>query len=221
MAAKKSKVGSGGGSKGPRSQQAKARLGKKARNLVDPRFATALGHPLRVHILGVIAQRKLSPVEVARECGLSTSEVAYHFKVLRECDAIELVEEVPRRGAVEHIHRGAERALFDDAEWKRMPKSIQGGATAVTLADLSENMFGALEAGTFDAREDRVLIWSLGRLDETAWRKLVDFGKEAWEEVAEIEAEAASRLAKSGEEGFQVGFVVSAYEAPERKRRGR
>ncbi len=221
MAAKKSRATSGAGGKAQGGKEAKERVGKKARRLVDPRFATALGHPLRVHILGVIAQRKLSPVEVARECDLSTSEVAYHFKVLRECDAIELVEEVPRRGAVEHIHRGTERALFDDAEWKRMPKSIQGGATAVTLSDLSENMFGALEAGTFDAREDRVLIWSLGRLDETAWRRLVEFGKEAWEEVTEIEADAATRLAESGEEGFQVGFVVSAYEAPEPRRRRR
>jgi DNA-binding transcriptional ArsR family regulator len=220
VAAKKSRATSGAGGKGSRGKAAKAKgAGKKARRLVDPRFATALGHPLRVHILGVIAQRKLSPVEVARECDLSTSEVAYHFKVLRECDAIELVEEVPRRGAVEHIHRGTERALFDDTEWKRMPKSIQGGATAVTLGDLSENMLGALEAGTFDAREDRILIWSLGRLDETAWRRLVEFGKEAWEEVTEIEADAATRLAESGEEGFQVGFVISAYEAPEQRRR--
>jgi DNA-binding transcriptional ArsR family regulator len=197
-------------------KQAKRRIAK-TKEIVDPRLATALGHPLRVHILGAIAQHPLSPVEVARECDEPVSKVSYHFNVLRDCECIELSEEVPKRGAVEHVYRGTKRALLTTADWKRLPKSVQGGATGVTLLDLFKNALGAVEAGTFDARDDRHLSWSTLTLDEPAWEQMNSILDRTREEVVELAAEAAERLAKNGGKSINASFALAGYETPKPK----
>lgn len=191
----------------------------KAHGIVDPRFATALAHPLRVHILGAVAQRALSPAQVARECGEPVSKVSYHFNVLRDCDCIELTDEVPKRGAVEHFYRGTKRALLNEADWKLLPKSIQGGATGVTLLDFFKNALAAVEAGSFDAREDRHLTWSMVALDEPAWKELVAMLERTREQVMDLAAEAAARLATTGGEGINATVALAGYEAAEPARR--
>lgn len=197
-------------------KQTKRRTAKR-KDIVDPRLATALGHPLRVHILGAIAQRSMSPVEVARETGEAVSKVSYHFNVLRECECIELSEEVPKRGAVEHVYRGTKRALLTTADWKRLPKSIQGGATGVALLGLFENALAAVEAGTFDARDDRHLSWSPLTLDEPAWEQMNLILDRTREEVVELAAEAAERLAKGDGESINTTLALAGYETPKPK----
>jgi DNA-binding transcriptional ArsR family regulator len=186
----------------------------KTKEIVDPRLATALGHPLRVHILGAVAQRPLSPVQVARERSEPVSKVSYHFNVLRDCKCIELAEEVPKRGAVEHVYRGTERALLEDTDWKQLPKSVRGGATGVTLLDLFKNALGAVEAGSFDARDDRHLSWSTLILDEQGWGQLTSALERTRKEVEDLAAEVVERLAKTGEKGFGASFALAAYETP-------
>lgn len=200
---------------GQPGKHAKRRMGARTKDVVDPRLARALGHPLRVHILGVIAQRSLSPVDVARECDESISKISYHFHVLRDCQCIELAEEVPKRGAVEHVYRGTKRSLLGDANWRRLPKSVRGGVTGVILLDLFKNAFEAVEAGTFDARDDRHLSWSTLVLDERAWDRLTAVLETTREEIVDLAAEAAERLAKTDSEGFGASFALAGYETPQ------
>jgi DNA-binding transcriptional ArsR family regulator len=201
------------GKKQQEKKQTKRRAAK-TKDIVDPRLATALGHPLRVHILGAIAQRSMSPVEVARETGEAVSKVSYHFNVLRECECIELSEEVPKRGAVEHVYRGTKRALLTTADWKQLPKSIQGGATGVALLGLFKNALAAVEAGTFDARDDRHLSWSPLTLDEPAWEQMNLILDRTREEVVELAAEAAERLAKGNGKSINTTLALAGYETP-------
>ena len=208
MAAKKQKP----------KKQAKRRTAK-TRDIVDPRLATALGHPLRVHILGAVTQRPLSPVEVARESGEPVSKVSYHFNVLRECECIELSEEVPKRGAVEHVYRGTKRALLTTADWKQLPRSVQGGATGVTLLGLFKNALSAVEAGTFDARGDRHLSWSPLTLDEPAWEQMNLVLDRTREEIVELAAEAAERLSKGDGKSINATLALAGYETPQPKSR--
>jgi len=214
VAAKKKRKAKTANKAGKSSKQARRRMAAKTREIVDPRLATALGHPLRVHILGAIAQRALSPVEVARECGEPISKVSYHFSVLRDCECIELTEEVPKRGAVEHVYRGTQRALLRDANWKRLPKSVQGGATGVTLLDLFKNALGAVEAGTFDARDDRHLSWSALTLDEEGWEQTMLTLERTREEIMDLATEAAERLAKTDGKSINASFALAGYETP-------
>jgi DNA-binding transcriptional ArsR family regulator len=62
-------------------------------------------HPLRVRILGRLAEGVASPNEMAKEFEESLPLVSYHVRILREGNAIRLVRTTPRRGAIEHHYR--------------------------------------------------------------------------------------------------------------------
>jgi DNA-binding transcriptional ArsR family regulator len=77
---------------------------------------TALSHPIRRQILReMIARRaELSPSELAARLEHSLSKLSYHFDVLLECSAIELVRTRPARGSTQHFYRPALQA-----DWAR------------------------------------------------------------------------------------------------------
>jgi len=81
---------------------------------IDQRLAKALSSSLRARALTLIAEGITSPKAIAEVLGLDVRSVAYHVRVLRELDCIELVETQQRRGALEHIYRVTERALEKD-----------------------------------------------------------------------------------------------------------
>jgi hypothetical protein len=65
----------------------------------------ALNHPLRVKLMTRYADSPASPSQL-EDAGLDTlSNLAYHSRVLHELRQIEIVDEIPRRGALEHIYR--------------------------------------------------------------------------------------------------------------------
>lgn len=65
----------------------------------------ALSHPVRARALTVLGQRVASPSELAAEQGEPVGDVAYHVRVLRELEMIELVKTRQVRGATEHFYR--------------------------------------------------------------------------------------------------------------------
>lgn len=74
---------------------------------IDPRLAKALSNDVRARALDLLAAGPRSPKSIAAELGLDVRGLAYHVRVLRKLDCIELVETRPRRGAVEHVYRAA------------------------------------------------------------------------------------------------------------------
>jgi DNA-binding transcriptional ArsR family regulator len=81
---------------------------------IDQRLAKALSNSLRAQALNLIAEGVASPKLIAEQLGLDVRNVAYHVRVLKRLDCIELVETQQRRGAVEHVYRVTERALRRD-----------------------------------------------------------------------------------------------------------
>jgi len=81
---------------------------------IDKRMAKALSSSLRVQALALISEGVASPKAISDRLGLDVRTVAYHVRVLRELDCIELVETAQRRGAIEHIYRVTEQALEKD-----------------------------------------------------------------------------------------------------------
>ena len=63
----------------------------------------AFAHPLRLEIMRRIGARA-SPTELARQIGAPLGSVSYHVRVLAELGALELVDQAPRRGAIEHYY---------------------------------------------------------------------------------------------------------------------
>jgi DNA-binding transcriptional ArsR family regulator len=182
---------------------------------LDQRLAKALAHPLRVRILEVINERPISPAAFTRELdGPALSQVSYHFRVLEKHGCIECIEEVKRRGSMEHIYRGTRRALFGDADWAKLPKSIQGGVSATMLNGLLARAVRGVETGSFDARPDRHISWISTSLDQQGWDSFVALLASMLDQVMKLQTEAAERLAESGETAIPVTFGALGFESP-------
>ena len=78
---------------------------------LDPRLAKALSNEVRARALALLAEGAKSPKLIASELDLDLRSVAYHVRVLKKLGCIELVETLPRRGAVEHVYRAADWVL--------------------------------------------------------------------------------------------------------------
>lgn len=186
----------------------------KAKEIVDQRLVKALGHPLRVEILSILNERVASPNQLAQELGEGLSQVSYHVKVLKEYECVELVKTEPRRGAVEHFYRGIERYFLDDANWRQLPKSLQGSISATALEVIVEGSVEAMKNGTFDARDDRHVSWTPLIVDEEGWRDLTSLLAGTLEQVLDIQAQSAGRLAETRAEGIPANVAVLGFEAP-------
>src|SRR4051794_1661813 len=149
-----------------------AKRGKKATG-VDQKLVKALAHPLRVEILAILNERMASPNELSKELEEGLSQVSYHVKVLKDFECIEMVKTEPRRGAVEHYYRATARAFLSDADWKKLPDSIKPGMSAAFIKMVIDDVVTSLNAGAFDAREDRHISWTPGVVDEQGWNETV------------------------------------------------
>ena len=75
------------------------------------RLARANTHPLRVSILETLNRdggRTLSPKRLSVELRAPLSTVNYHATELRKSGLVQVVDERPVRGAIEHFYRTAD-----------------------------------------------------------------------------------------------------------------
>lgn len=71
------------------------------------RFLRALAHPIRRRVLRTLVDGPGSATTISRALGLNLGVVSYHLNqvLAEECEVVELVESVPRRGAIEKVYR--------------------------------------------------------------------------------------------------------------------
>lgn len=85
----------------------------------DPNDALlkALGHPLRRLLLRryVEAREKLSPKELALATRQPLSNVSYHVRELATAGAVEIADEAPVRGSVQHFYVAS--AVVKETPW--------------------------------------------------------------------------------------------------------
>ena len=189
-------------------------MARQSLDLVDPRIAKALSHPMRARILGILDERVASPNEIADMIDERLPNVSYHVRALLDLGCIELVDTAQRRGAIEHYYKAVVRPFFTDRDWKRLPRSGRRAISDVALKVVWEDVAAAVKAGTFDARADRHLSHNDITLDEQGWRDVRDVFAGMLAEVERIEAASASRLKGSGEEGISATVVAMQFESP-------
>lgn len=187
----------------------------KAKRGVNQALVKSLAHELRAEILAILNERMASPNELAKELGEGLSQVSYHVKVLKDYKVITLVKTEPRRGAVEHYYRATSRAFLTDRDWHELPESVRVGMSADLFQAIVDDVVASMEDETFDDREDRHLSWTPLMLDEQAWTSLQKLLGSTLEQALKLNAEAAKRLAKSGEPGISASLAMSAYEVPD------
>jgi DNA-binding transcriptional ArsR family regulator len=174
----------------------------------------ASSHPLRLDIQCILFNRVASPVEIAQELDEDISTVSYHVEVLESDGVIELVKTEPRRGAVEHFYKAVTSPTHTNAAWAKLSRPTRRSITAVTLRGMIGEAFRAVLKDTFDARTDRHLSWIPMELDEEGWAELRE-RMAAWlEETEQIKADAAKRLAETGDRGSRFFSGIMGFETP-------
>lgn len=183
------------------------------RRLLDPLLIRALGHPVREHILAVLNERIASATEIGAELGADVSAFYHHVEELERLGCIEKVKTRRRRGASEHFYRAKRSLFFDDAAWSRLPATLKGDITTSFLQDIFGDAVSALEARTFDARDDRHLSWTTGQFSAAGWRKATALLNETLDRLLEIRDESAHELVERGEDGMSASVTVMAFES--------
>jgi hypothetical protein len=187
-------------------------------------ICTVLKHPLRVRILEVLNEGPRSPSQFVEE-GLipkqhfsnyqqALSLASYHFRELEKEGCLEIVESIPRRGAIEHVYRGMARVFFNDAEFEAMPGETRSKLSRISLQGLIARADRAVDEGTFDARADRHLTWMPMQLDERGWKEVIATLAATFGELTQIRHDARDRLAASGEEVVPATVGVLGFESP-------
>jgi len=177
----------------------------------DATMMKALAHPVRARALTVLNERMASPSELAAEQNEAVGYVAYHVRVLREMELIELVKSRQVRGATEHFYRGTIKPYLSDDFWEQLPKDARSGVSVAGLEVLNQAVKQAFAAGTFDARVDRHLSNLSVNLDEQGWREAGDLLTQCLKGLIQISAEAESR---KGNPAMRATFGLMGFESP-------
>ena len=192
-------------------------MARQTMDLVDPRLAKALSHPMRTRILAILNERVASPNEISEMIDERLPNVSYHVRALLELGCVELVSTAQRRGAIEHYYRAIVRPFFTDRDWKKLPQSGRQAVSDVALQMIWEDVSSAIRGGTFEARADRHLSRSVLELDEEGWKELSELLGSTLEETEKIERRSAERLkANEGNDGkpVPVRVVLMHFESP-------
>lgn len=188
-------------------------------------ICTVLKHPLRVRILEVLNEGPRSPSQFVEE-GLIPEEhfsnyqqalslASYHFRELEKEGCLEVIESIPRRGAVEHVYRGmSPQVFFSDADFEAMPLATRRQLSRISLQGLIARADRAISTKTFDARPDRHLTWVPMQLDERGWKEVIATLATTFGELTQIRHDARDRLAASGEEVVPATVAMLGFESP-------
>lgn len=185
-------------------------------DITDPRVVKALAHPLRVHILGLLEERTLSPSEIADEIDAPLGNVSYHVRQLAQLGLIKLVRKTPRRGAIEHHYKAQTRPHVTDEAWGKLPEIVRQAMVGARLGQLSAEVNAAAGGGGF-SRADAHLTRTPLKLDEQGFQELAAELLALLDKVDGIAAASDKRLAKTDDhEGIAATLVMMLFDSVER-----
>lgn len=223
---KKGQGGKGGSQKRKRKTTKGAAKGRKRGAakiveppaLVDPELAIVVKRSIRVHIVALGHQREISPSEIAEAYDMDLGYISDQFTILKNADFLELVDEVKVRGTVKHMYRSVKRAFISD--FSLLEEPLQEEWNDAFVRELNDRLSDAMEAGTLNSRNDRVLYWKALMLDDLSWLETGKVAAWAIEEGNEEEVRTAERHAKGQASGsIPVTFVVMMFESPKESER--
>lgn len=113
----------------------------------------ALSHPLRVQILAALEHEVKSPNELSKLLDAPLGNIAYHARRLEALGLVKLVEQTPRRGAVEHYYKLEDRPVVADAAWAPTSGVVRNALVGAVLGQVGEDVNAAAAAGGFDREE--------------------------------------------------------------------
>ncbi|HWH12289.1 MAG TPA: winged helix-turn-helix domain-containing protein [Solirubrobacteraceae bacterium] len=181
-------------------------------DVTDSRVVKALAHPLRVQILAALEDRVASPNELANELQVDLGSVSYHVRRLVHLGFLNQVDQVPRRGAIEHYYTAIAGPRITDAAWSSVPTIVKRAMVGATVETVGRLVTTAASAGGFDVA-DAHLTRTPVAVDAQGWRELASELRCLTDRLAEIERDSAARLAESPAAETQATVVLMLFDS--------
>lgn len=188
----------------------------KTSNASEATVGAVVAHPLRSRCLTLLAERTASPVEIATELGENLGNVSYHIRKLWKAGVVEIVEEKPVRGAMEHFYRAMVRPILADEEVVAMSVADRQIHAREAMVLVTADATASLATETFGERPDYHISRVPMRVDEAGWKELRDLHEETLERVLKIQGVCAERMGGTDDAGFPVIAFNTCFEMPER-----
>jgi DNA-binding transcriptional ArsR family regulator len=155
---------------------------ERAKTPLD-RVLRALNHPVRRRILRALLDGSASASMLSKQLKVKLGLVSYHLSQVldKECELVDLVEMVPRRGAMEKFYRLRFQAL---TAGESIPGAdVSGGPRNMSLEECLIVAVAAMEANAFEALDGSSWDWFLAQVDPEGWDEICaaneDFNKRA------------------------------------------
>lgn len=171
------------------------------------RVLRALNHPVRRRILRALVDGTGSATTISQKIEMELSIVSYHLSqvLAKECDIVELVDTVPRRGAIEKFYRLKFHALSGaDSGDHGAP---QPSSRRMSFEECLIVAVSAMDADAFVALDGSSWDWSLAQVDALAWQEIRAAGEEFNARISEA-AEASRRRAAEDARSVVVGVAA-------------
>jgi hypothetical protein len=182
------------------------------------RVSKVFADELSLRIVTEANLREISvPLFHSKFGGDSIKGIRRRFKTLESTGWLEMVAQKTggrRRSAVERFYRATGPAIFDQESWAEVPDSVKPTYSWTVFRLLSDLVKEAIQAGTFEARLDSHLSWSVLRLDQQGWETVTAAAESLLTLILEEKDNARDRIAVSGEEAFTMTTALLAFESP-------
>ena len=190
---------------------------KTASPTMETTLAAIVAHPTRARCFSILAERTASPVEIAQEIGKDVGHVGYHVRKLQQLDLIELVDERPVRGAVEHFYRAIARPCRRRGGIRRSAAWRNAKSSRATSSSCTSPTSPARWTSTPSTR-DRTACSSARRWWSTrrASRNSPPCTREMYERTMDIQAQSDERRAGTDDEGISTMSTNMFFEMPKR-----
>jgi DNA-binding transcriptional ArsR family regulator len=179
---------------------------------VEEAASYAVGHRIRIELLGLLNEGTYSPSQVAKLLGRPITTISHHIKELLDAGCIELAWVDKVRNTDQHFYRAIKLPFVSDEEANALPPEVKQEYAAVILQAIMAEGLGALWAGRMSNDPNVRMMWRWFNLDAQGRQELADEQRESWERIVEIEARATCRRADSGEEATSVIVTMMGFE---------
>jgi hypothetical protein len=133
-------------------------------------------------------------------------------------DLIELVDERPVRGAVEHFYRAIARPIVDEKEFSAQSIEEREVFTRHFLQLHVTDIARAMDEHTFDERPNRWLVRTPMVVDEEGFDELSALHAEIYEKTLDIQARSDERRTGTDADGIQTMSTNMFFEMPPRRK---
>jgi DNA-binding transcriptional ArsR family regulator len=178
----------------------------------DPRYAKAIGNPLRARLMAIFMEQEASPAELARSLRMTLPAVSYHVRVLRDLGLLTRVRQTPRRGAVESHYRANPLPRPTPDSWASTSVTDKHSISTAQLQIVATRTRAAVAAGGFDGPHSTI-EQRTAPLDGLGRRALSIETSRYLARVDEITADAAERLARADQPAsVDTGVVLLCFD---------